>query len=210
MPARNRDTYKRLFRDKGKLNELIELLKGPAHYTDIARHFECDHSTIKHWAEKLRMRIYADPNRQKKVIKTPITFKPPTQEELNEIDDSKIGKRCVRAGCGRKLEMTRKRYWYYGNFCPLCTSEIRPQKGTSVAAILKTYLEPLALRKRDLLAKNIDRIEATERQKEIVKYRYGLLDNMSHTAQSTGEKFGVSRQRVSQIEKKIFSKLTSN
>lgn len=41
----------------------------------------------------------------------------------------------------------------------------------------------------------------------MINYRFGLLDNMSHTLQETGFKFGVSKQRVKQIEEKILSKI---
>jgi len=35
-------------------------------------------------------------------------------------------------------------------------------------------------------------------------YRYGFLDGIIHNLRETGEYFGVSRQRIDQMEKKSF------
>ena len=40
-----------------------------------------------------------------------------------------------------------------------------------------------------------------DRYKDIMCYRYGFEDKIIHTLEETGKKFGVSRQRIEQIEK---------
>lgn len=47
----------------------------------------------------------------------------------------------------------------------------------------------------------------SEREIEIIKYRYGFLDGCAHTLEETGKILGTSRQRIEQIEKNIFKKI---
>ncbi|MDZ7859926.1 MAG: RNA polymerase sigma factor RpoD/SigA [Candidatus Krumholzibacteriota bacterium] len=55
------------------------------------------------------------------------------------------------------------------------------------------------------LADIIERL--SEREKYILKIRYGLLDGETHTLASIGERINVSRERVRQIEKRALGKL---
>jgi len=45
------------------------------------------------------------------------------------------------------------------------------------------------------------------REAEIIRLRYGLYDGTIHTLEQLGEKFGITRERVRQIEKKAIVKL---
>ena len=63
------------------------------------------------------------------------------------------------------------------------------------------------LRTRDLVAKYIDEIKVSARNKKIVRFRYGLIDNLSHTMEETGFKWGLSKQRIHQIEMAILKKI---
>lgn len=46
-----------------------------------------------------------------------------------------------------------------------------------------------------------------EKERKILKFRFGLEDNMPFTLAQTGEKFGVSRERIRQIEMKALKKI---
>ena len=47
----------------------------------------------------------------------------------------------------------------------------------------------------------------TERQKEIIIDRYGLSDGTEKTLEQVGQKYGVTRERIRQIESKAIRKL---
>lgn len=47
----------------------------------------------------------------------------------------------------------------------------------------------------------------SEREEEILRIRYGFQDGMAHTLQQTGDRFGITRERVRQIEKRALAKL---
>lgn len=58
------------------------------------------------------------------------------------------------------------------------------------------------------IIKLLDKLE--ERDRNIIRYKYGLDDGIERTLQETGNKFGFSRQRAEQIEKKILEKIRRN
>jgi RNA polymerase primary sigma factor len=55
----------------------------------------------------------------------------------------------------------------------------------------------------------IDRLmeQLTEREANILRYRYGLEDSRAHTLEQTGRKFGLTRERIRQIEKDAMRRL---
>ena len=46
-----------------------------------------------------------------------------------------------------------------------------------------------------------------EKERKVVEYRHGLTDSVTHTLEETGKLFGVTRERIRQIEAKVFEKI---
>mgnify|MGYP002512830601 CR=1 FL=1 len=46
-----------------------------------------------------------------------------------------------------------------------------------------------------------------EREQEVLELRFGLVDGTSHTLEEVGKEFGVTRERIRQIEAKAIRKL---
>lgn len=66
----------------------------------------------------------------------------------------------------------------------------------------------------DLLIKKFMKIDLekvldtlTQREKQVVKWRFGMDDGRMKTLQEIGELMGVSRERIRQIESSAFRKL---
>ena len=49
--------------------------------------------------------------------------------------------------------------------------------------------------------------ELSEREQEIVRMRFGLDDGQARTLEDVGKEFGVTRERIRQIEAKTLAKL---
>lgn len=52
--------------------------------------------------------------------------------------------------------------------------------------------------------------ELSPKEKKIIEMRYGLEDGISHTLEEVGKEFGVTRERIRQIEAKVHDKIRSN
>ena len=52
--------------------------------------------------------------------------------------------------------------------------------------------------------------ELSPKEKKILEMRYGLIDGIQHTLEEVGQEFGVTRERIRQIEAKIHEKLREN
>jgi RNA polymerase primary sigma factor len=49
--------------------------------------------------------------------------------------------------------------------------------------------------------------QLTERERRVLQLRYGLIDGQERTLESVGREFGVTRERIRQIEVKALRKL---
>ena len=52
--------------------------------------------------------------------------------------------------------------------------------------------------------------ELTDREKEILQYRFGFIDGKTYTLEEIGKRFNVTRERIRQIEAKILNRLRYN
>lgn len=52
--------------------------------------------------------------------------------------------------------------------------------------------------------------ELSDKERTIIEMRYGLLDNINHTLEEVGREFGVTRERIRQIEAKVHEKIRNN
>src|SRR6185436_7102203 len=58
---------------------------------------------------------------------------------------------------------------------------------------------------RDLIQEIL--VDLTERERDILKMRFGLEDGVSHTLEEVGKVFGVTRERIRQIEAKALERI---
>jgi RNA polymerase primary sigma factor len=73
-------------------------------------------------------------------------------------------------------------------------------------------LTPSQLAARSLLKNKISEVlvDLAPREQEILKLRFGLEDGITHTLEEVGKKFGVTRERIRQIEAKALVKIKSH
>jgi len=73
-------------------------------------------------------------------------------------------------------------------------------------------LTPSQLAAQSLLRNKINEIlvDLTPREQEILRLRFGLGDGITHTLEEVGKRFGVTRERIRQIEVKALAKIKSH
>jgi len=69
--------------------------------------------------------------------------------------------------------------------------------------------EPMDAAARDMLREQVKNALAvlSEREREVLEMRFGLLDGKDHTLEEVGQAFNVTRERIRQIEAKALRKL---
>ncbi|MFN3978133.1 RNA polymerase sigma factor RpoD [Sulfurihydrogenibium azorense] len=73
----------------------------------------------------------------------------------------------------------------------------------------KSVLSPEAHMLKNALRMQLDEVLSTlsEREEQVLRYRFGLEDDTEHTLEQVGKRFGVTRERIRQIEAKALRKL---
>ena len=67
----------------------------------------------------------------------------------------------------------------------------------------KRSLNNLIFKTREFLINNPDKIrELSPRMQKVLEMRYGLVDGFSHSLEEVSQEFGVTRERIRQIEAK--------
>jgi RNA polymerase primary sigma factor len=52
--------------------------------------------------------------------------------------------------------------------------------------------------------------DLSDKERKIIEMRYGLVDGINHTLEEVGKEFGVTRERIRQIEAKVHDKMRAN
>ena len=73
----------------------------------------------------------------------------------------------------------------------------------------ESVLGPMDAASRELLKEQMqDALDSlSERERKVLELRFGLVDGQSRTLGEVGEEFGVTRERIRQIEAKALRKL---
>ena len=79
----------------------------------------------------------------------------------------------------------------------------------SYELVYETYGELNADRSNAMLAEALKEIldTLTEREADVLRMRFGMFDGRTHTLEEVGQIFGVTRERIRQIENKAIRKL---
>ena len=89
-------------------------------------------------------------------------------------------------------------------------SPVGEEDDTSMADfIADTGAAPLDLAARKLLEQTVRDVldDLSDRESEVVRLRFGLVDGRPRTLEEVGREFGVTRERIRQIESKTLAKL---
>jgi RNA polymerase primary sigma factor len=70
-------------------------------------------------------------------------------------------------------------------------------------------VEPIDAASKELLREQIRNVLGflTDRERDVLEMRFGLVDGKDHTLEEVGKRFGVTRERIRQIEAKALRKL---
>ena len=70
-------------------------------------------------------------------------------------------------------------------------------------------LEPLDAASREILREQVQHalLVLTERERQVLELRFGLVDGRDHTLEEVSRYFNVTRERIRQIEAKALRKL---
>jgi RNA polymerase primary sigma factor len=125
-----------------------------------------------------------------------------------------LGREATSAELGESLHLTTERVEEFQRavFEPLSLdSPMGDSDDTSLGEFLidRAGVNPADAAARALLRKRIEDVLSTlaEREREVIKLRYGLTDGQPHTLEEVAQCFQVTRERIRQIEQKSLKKL---
>jgi RNA polymerase primary sigma factor len=150
----------------------------------------------------------------------------PNQEELalesgflEEADVVAI-KDCIKKGQGLPPDLRRRWVRAIGKVEQTLRSAEEPMSlespvgagdGSELADFIQDEdaLAPMDAAAREMLREQVqDALAAlTDREREVLELRYGLVDGKDHTLEEVGQHFNVTRERIRQIEAKALRKL---
>jgi RNA polymerase primary sigma factor len=88
---------------------------------------------------------------------------------------------------------------------------VGPGQSTSLADFIpdEGVDQPIEAASRQLLREHVRNVLGflSERERRVLEMRYGLVDGKDHTLEEVGREFGVTRERIRQIEAKALRKL---
>lgn len=93
---------------------------------------------------------------------------------------------------------------------PIGDDEEKSTRGEFIAD--DKILRPDQDASRRILSDQIKEVlsELSPKEQKILELRYGLIDGVQHTLEEVGQDFGVTRERIRQIEAKVHDKLRNN
>jgi RNA polymerase primary sigma factor len=93
---------------------------------------------------------------------------------------------------------------------PVGTEDDKSTKGEFIAD--EKILRPEQDAARRILSDQIKEVlnDLSPKERKILEMRYGLTDGVQHTLEEVGSEFGVTRERIRQIEAKVHDKLRQN
>jgi hypothetical protein len=93
-----------------------------------------------------------------------------------------------------------------------CARIFANEKQETAATLDETFEGPIDAATQEALKAKIDQVlnAFTEREREIIKLRFGLGDGHTYTLEEIGRLFNLARERVEEIEARAVSKLTEH
>lgn len=102
-------------------------------------------------------------------------------------------------------------YKRYGQEVMSLELPVGPDQSTSLADFIpdEAVDEPVEAASKQLLREHVRNVLGflSERERRVLEMRYGLIDGKDHTLEEVGREFGVTRERIRQIEAKALRKL---
>lgn len=155
---------------------------------------------LSNYGRTVRIPVYVTDNvaRYKKVA-----------EELYIKTGKRPGPEEVAVEMGVKLEEARKLQEFVEDISPLDNIETTSEdNGRGIPESLQPTKENEAIQQIELDQQLQELMgQLTKREASIIRYRYGLEDGKAHTLEETGRRFGLTRERIRQIEKDVMKRL---